>query len=265
MIQRVPPQSKDAEQAVLYCCLESQDVLQRAMGILLAEDFYEPAHKIIYDTIITLYSQSKSVDLITVGDSLRREGKLEKVGGMTYLSTIVDTRSLLSNFDEYVKIVRQKAQARRMIKNIDEILKMSYEGKMDINSLIELAIGRLSEMRDINRQDISFLALKDVLEHSLRDILHPEDTRAIKSHFSLVDHVTNGFRPGTLTIVAARPAMGKSAFVINIATNVALYEKKAVAFFSLEMSAKEIGNRILSSRCDIPTSAIQCLRRLRRA
>ncbi|MBO4496262.1 MAG: replicative DNA helicase [Clostridiales bacterium] len=262
MIQRVPPQSKDAEQAVLYCCLESQDVLQRAMGILLAEDFYEPAHKIIYDTIITLYSQSKSVDLITVGDSLRREGKLEKVGGMTYLSTIVDTRSLLSNFDEYVKIVRQKAQARRMIKNIDEILKMSYEGKMDINSLIELAIGRLSEMRDINRQDISFLALKDVLEHSLRDILHPEDTRAIKSHFSLVDHVTNGFRPGTLTIVAARPAMGKSAFVINIATNVALYEKKAVAFFSLEMSAKEIGNRILSSRCDIPTSAIQSTRGL---
>ncbi|MBR3058097.1 MAG: replicative DNA helicase [Clostridiales bacterium] len=260
LIQRVPPQNKEAERAVLCCCLENQDSLQKVMGYLLAEDFYEPAHRIIYDTIITLYSQSKSVDLITVGDELRHTGKLEKVGGMTYLSSIVDTRALFSNFQEYVKIVRQKSLSRRMIKSIDDIMKMSYEGSTDINSLIELAIARLGELRDTNRQDFAFKSLKEVLDGSLYDLLHPEDSRAIKSHFSLVDHVTNGFRPGTLTIVAARPAMGKSAFVINIATNVAIYEKKPVAFFSLEMSAKEIGNRILSSRCDIPTSAIQSVK-----
>lgn len=257
LIQRVPPQNKEAERAVLCCCLESPGVLQNITSFLLADDFYEPAHKIIYEVIFDLYSQAKSVDMITVGDTLRKQGRLEKVGGMTYLSSIIDSRALLSNADEYVKIVRQKSLLRKLIKDMDEVLKMSYEGEQEVNNLIEVAISRLANLRDTNRQDEVFQSLKTVLGNTIRDLNNPKPDSAVMSHFSLLDYVTNGFRPGTLTIVAARPAMGKSAFVINIAANVAIKDRVPVAFFSLEMSAKEIGNRILSSRCDISTSLLQ--------
>ena len=257
LIQRVPPQNKEAERAVLCCCLESPGVLQNVTSFLLADDFYEPAHRTIYEVIFDLYSQAKSVDMITVGDTLKKQGRLEKVGGMTYLSSIIDSRALLSNADEYVKIVRQKSLLRKMIKDMDEITKMSYEGEQEVNNLIEVAISRLANLRDTNRQDEVFQSLKTVLGNTIKDLNNPKPDYAIMSHFSMLDYVTNGFRPGTLTIVAARPAMGKSAFVINIAANVAIKDRVPVAFFSLEMSAKEIGNRILSSRCDISTSLLQ--------
>ncbi|MBP5491886.1 MAG: replicative DNA helicase [Clostridiales bacterium] len=262
--RRVPPQNQEAEVAVLCCCLDSVDALSSITSALIPEDFYVPAHQLIYDTILKLYAESKSVDLITVGDELKRQGLLEKVGGMTYLSTIMDVHALVSNHAEYVKIVRQKAMSRRLIKQMEEVTRLSYEGETDANNLIEIAISRLAELRDHNKQDTVFQQLKTVIAETVHDIRNPKKDESIKSHFTSLDWVTNGFRPGTLTIVAARPAMGKSAFVINIAANVAIKDKRTVAFFSLEMSAKEIANRILSSRCDISTSSLQAVNKLTR-
>ena len=262
LLTRVPPQNKEAEIAVLCCCLDEPDTLAHITSFLQPEDFYVPAHQIIYETIFLLYAESKSIDVITVGDQLKKQGTLEKIGGMTYLSSIVDAHALVSNYMEYVKIVRQKALFRKLIKSMDEVTRLSYAGEEDAYSLIEIAISRLAELRERNKDDENFQILREVLSQTLTDIFDPKPDTSIKSHFPTLDYVTNGFRPGTLTIVAARPAMGKSAFVINIAANVAIKDKIPVAFFSLEMSAKEIGNRIISSRCDISTSMVQNVKKL---
>ena len=256
ILSRVPPQNNDAEIAVLCCCLDSSDVMTTVASYLEWDDFYTPAHQKIYETIYRLYSESKSIDLITVGDELKKQGDLEKVGGMAYLSSIVDAHALLSNLTEYVKIVRQKSMSRKIIKAMDELTRQTFEGETDPGNLIEIAISRLSELRD-SKSDDSLMSLKEILKETIKNITNPPKDKAVMSHFSMLDYVTNGFRPGTLTIVAARPSMGKSAFVINIAVNVALKDHLPVAFFSLEMNAQEIANRILASRCDISISSLQ--------
>ncbi len=261
ILSRVPPQNNDAEIAVLCCCLDAPDRVPLITGYLLAEDFYVPAHQKIYETIYTLYSQSKTVDLITVGDALKKQGDLEKVGGMEYLSTITDARALVSNLSDYVRIVKQKSLGRRLIRALDEVSRQTYEGESDPSNLLEVAISRLSELRDHNASDSALVSISKIFEASAKGFLDGKKEKAVMSHFSMLDYVTNGFRPGTLSIVAARPSMGKSAFVINIAVNVALYEKVPVAFFSLEMNAQEIANRILAARGDLPISVLQSNRK----
>lgn len=261
ILTRVPPQNNDAEVAVLCCCLDSQNTITTVASYLDPSDFYTPAHQKIYETIYHLYSESKSIDLITVGDELKKQGDLEKVGGMAYLSTIVDAHALLSNLSEYINIVRQKSMSRKIIKSMEDLTRQTYEGETDPGNLIEIAISRLSELRD-SKSDEALVSLKEILQETVKNIVNPPKNRAVMSHFTMLDHVTNGFRPGTLTIVAARPSMGKSAFVINIAVNVALKDHQPVAFFSLEMNGQEIANRILASRCDISISTLQNAKRL---
>ena len=256
ILTRVPPQNNDAEIAVLCCCLDSQNTITTVASYLAADDFYSPAHQKIYETIYHLYAESKSIDLITVGDELKKQGDLEKVGGMAYLSTIVDAHALLSNLSEYVNIVRQKSMSRKIIKSLEEVTRQTYEGETEPGNLIEIAISRLSELRD-SKSDDALKSLKEILQQTVKNIVNPPKDKVVRSHFTQLDYVTNGFRPGTLTIVAARPSMGKSAFVINIAVNVALKDDLPVAFFSLEMNGQEIANRILSSRCDISIATLQ--------
>ena len=128
ILTRVPPQNVEAEIAVLCCCLEAPDRLELVTGFLLAEDFYVGAHQKIYEMIYTLYSQSKTVDLITVGDALKKQGDLEKVGGMEYLSSITDAHALVSNLTDYVRIVKQKSMSRRLIRTMEEVTRQTYEG-----------------------------------------------------------------------------------------------------------------------------------------
>ncbi|MBR5937898.1 MAG: replicative DNA helicase [Clostridiales bacterium] len=257
IMTRVPPQNNEAEVAILCCCLDSDQYLTQITSRLLADDFYSPAHQKIYETIYHLYSESKSIDLITVGDELKKQGELEKVGGMEYLSSIVDAHALISNYEEYIKIVREKALSRKLIKSMEDLTRQTYEGETEPGNLIEIAISRLAELRDHNTSDEALKSLKEILVSTIDNIVKPQNENVVKSHFTSLDWVTNGFRPGTLTIVAARPSMGKSAFVINVAINVALKDKVPVAFFSLEMNAQEIANRILASRCDISISNLQ--------
>ncbi|MBO4687925.1 MAG: replicative DNA helicase [Clostridiales bacterium] len=257
LLMRVPPQNKEAEIAVLCCCMEAPEKLELVTGYLLADDFYEGAHQKIYQTIYTLYSQSKTVDLITVGDALRKQGDLEKIGGMEYLSSITDAHALVSNLTDYVRIVKQKAMSRRLIRTMEEVTRQTYEGESDPANLLEVAISRLAELRGQSSSETSLVKIQDIFDLSKERFFNNKQEKAVMSHFAMLDYVTNGFRPGTLSIVAARPSMGKSAFVINIAVNVALLEKVPVAFFSLEMNALEIANRILASRGDLPISVLQ--------
>ena len=257
---RVPPQNTQAEQAVLCTCLDSETALSVVTAILSQNDFYRPDHRIIFAAILELMTLRSAVDIITVSDLLSKRGELEQVGGTTYLSQLSDLPIIRTNAAEYASIVRQKAMLRRIIDSLDDVIKLSYDGEQEANNLVDIAIKRLSDMRE-NPAGSGFETIHEILKRTLQEISDisrgKKERTAIHTGFPMLDKATGGFRPGSLIIVAARPAMGKSAFVINLATNASIMFGTHVAFFSLEMSKTEIGNRILASRSSVSTYALQ--------
>lgn len=257
---RLPPQNVQAEQAVLCSCLDSETALTVVSAILLPDDFYRPDHKLVYSAILELVAQRSPVDIITVSDILTKKGDIENVGGTAYISHLSDLPIIRSNAAEYAGIVRQKSMLRKLIGSLDEVTKLSYEGEQEANNLVDVAIERLTAIRE-NPTGGGFESINDILKRTLQEIVDiskgKKERHVVRTGFSLLDKATGGLRPGSLIIVAARPAMGKSAFVINIATNTAINYSTPVAFFSLEMSKTEIGNRILASRSSVSTHALQ--------
>ena len=257
---RLPPQNVQAEQAVLCSCLDSENALTVVSAILNPEDFYRPDHKLIFSAILELLSTRSAVDIITVSDLMGKRGELEQVGGTAYISQLSDLSVIRSNAAEYAAIVRQKAMLRKLINSLDDVTKLSYEGEQEANNLVDIAIKRLSDIRE-NPTGGGFETIYDILKRTLQEIVDiskgKKERSVVRTGFPLLDKAIGGLRPGSLIIVAARPAMGKSAFVINIATNTAINYNTHVAFFSLEMSKAEIGNRILASRTDVSTYALQ--------
>ena len=257
---RLPPQNNHAEQAVLCCCLDSETALTVVTSILEPDDFYRPDHKLIFSAILELLSMRSAVDIITVSDLLAKKGQLDTVGGTAYISGLSDIAVIRSNAAEYAAIIRQKSMLRKLISSLDEVMKLSYEGVEEANNLVDVAIERLSNLRE-NPTGGGFESVYDILKRTLQEIADiskgKKERRAVRTGFPLLDQAIGGLRPGSLVIVAARPAMGKSAFVINIATNTAISYNTHVAFFSLEMSKAEIGNRILASKSTVSTHALQ--------
>ncbi|HOO61999.1 MAG TPA: replicative DNA helicase [Bacillota bacterium] len=262
-MNNTPPSNVQSERAVLCCCLNDMKAISTATQILEKDDFYHPANGIIFETITEMsIVKADAIDLITLSDALETKGLLEKVGGITYLSTITDLsfNISLTNIQSYATTVKYKSMLRKLILITDEIRRKAYEGDINANDLIDLLMGRLSKLRE-NPSGIGFENLHDILQKSLLEIKQIQagtlKRNAVMSGFPALDHVTKGFRPGSLIIIAARPAMGKSAFALNIATNAAIDKHSKVAIFSLEMSKQEVGNRILASRSDVTTSDLQ--------
>ncbi|MBN1891436.1 MAG: replicative DNA helicase [Clostridiales bacterium] len=257
---RVPPQSSQAEQAVLCACLDNEQAMTVALSTLQPDDFYHPGHRLIYKAILQLTADRNAVDIITVSEQLRRSGELESVGGTAYISQLSDLMIIRANVAEYASIVRQKAMLRRLIHSLDGIIKQSYEGDQEASNLVDIAIQRLSELRE-NPVGRGFESISEILSRTLQEIMDisrgKKDRKVVRTGFPKLDQSTGGLRPGSLVIVAARPAMGKSALVVNIATNTSIIYNTHVAFFSLEMSKEEIGNRILSSKAAISTFKLQ--------
>jgi len=257
---RVPPQSIQAEQAVLCACLDSEDGRSVALTTLQPQDFYHPGNRLIFTSILELAAERSPVDIIMVSEHLKRKGELDAVGGTAYISQLSDLMIIRSNIAEYASIVRQKALLRKIIESMDEVVKQSYEGDQEANNLVDIAMKRLSEIRE-NPSGRGFESINDILRRTLQEIMDisrgKKDRRVVHTGFLKLDQATGGLRPGSLVIVAARPAMGKSALVVNIATNASILYNTHVAFFSLEMSKEEIGNRILSSKAEISTFKLQ--------
>ena len=257
---RVPPHNLQAEEAALCTCLDNESALAMVMALLSAEDFYKPAHRLIFSAILELFTEQSPIDIITVSDLLGRKGELSSVGGAAYLSYLSDLSVLRANAAEYAGIVRQKAMLRRLISSLDDVMKLSFDEEQEANNLVDLAIKRLSDMRE-NPTGGDFEKVYDIIARTVQEINDitrgKVEQRAVKSGFSGLDRALGGLKPGTLTIVAARPGMGKSAFVINLASNTSISYGTPVAFFSLEMSKREIGNRILSSKSEVSTDALQ--------
>ncbi len=248
---KVPPNHIQAEQSVLGCAMSNDRALAEVTAILKIEDFYRPDHRLIYEAICELYLTSKPVDIITVSDALENKALLEKAGGILYISTLPDLVPFMANTAQYAELVRQKAILRKLIASMDEVNAMCYEDAQDANELLSIAAKRIYEIRE-NRDVSGFESLKDIMGRTINEISElargKASERSIKSGFSRLDRALGGMGHGALIIIAARPAMGKTAFALNIAQKAAMLYKVPAAIFSLEMSKEEVGNRMLSAQ-----------------
>ena len=260
LVSKVQPNDTIAEQAVLGSMLVDKDAVIAAVEILVPEDFYREDNKEIYAAMMELYVLGKHIDMITIIDQLKLRGTLEKVGDATYIATLIDNVPTTSNIESYVKIVEEKSVLRKLIKVANDILKMGYGQTEEVDTIIEQTEKKVFDvLQDRNARGYS--SLKEVLVTAFDTIekmyQNKNKVSGIESGFIDLDKKISGLNPSSLIILAARPAMGKSAFVLNIAEYVAMHDKVPVMIFSLEMSKEEIANRMLASESEVDSMKIK--------
>ena len=257
---KVAPNDVMAEQAVLGSMLVDKDAVVSAIETLKAADFYREDNKEIYAAMYEIYNAGKNIDMITVKDQLTLRGTLEKVGNIEYLSSLIDIVPTTSNIENYVKIVEAKSTTRNMIKTANDILKMGYSGTEEVDTIIEQAEKKIFDVLQ-NRNSQSYAPIKEILIESFDNLERLYQNKGkvsgVESGFVDLDNKISGLNEGDLIIVAARPAMGKSAFVLNIAAHVAGHVKVPTLIFSLEMSKEQMVNRILASEGEIDSMRIK--------
>lgn len=259
MPERVPPNSRDAERAVLGAALLNKDALSEVVSIIKPEDFYDAAHKEIFIVLRDLFEQNINADIITVSEELTKRGSLEIAGGRAYIAGLPDNAPSYVNAAGYAKIVAEKADLRALISAADEIKDRSYSEETETEQILDTAEQRIYDIAQ-KRQNKDYSHIKDVMKSSL-DIIDKaaksEGTlTGVTTGFSQLDKYTRGLQKSNLIIVAARPSMGKSAFALNIALNAAKKGKASVLIFNLEMSKEEIGNRLLAMEANVEMERI---------
>ena len=259
VVNKVQPNDTLAEQAVLGSMLVSKDAVQAAVEVLKPEDFYREDNKEIYAAMMDIYSVGKEIDMITVTEQLKLRGTLERVGGTQNLATLIDNVPTTSNIERYVEIVEQKATSRNLIKVTSDIMKVSYAQTEELDAIIEQAEKGIFDLAQ-NRNSKSYSGMKEILVNTLDSIekmyQNKEKLSGMESGFIDLDEKISGLNDSDLIIVAARPAMGKSAFVLNIASYVAMHDKVPVMIFNLEMSKEQLVKRMLSSESEIDSMKI---------
>lgn len=260
IIARIPPNDAQAEQAVLGAMFVDKDAVLTVIEILKPDDFYRTEHSEIYSAILDLYNQSKAIDLLTVKEQLRLRGKYDVINGFEYLASLTNPMFSVNNVEYYAKIVEEKSVLRQLIKASNDISHNSYEASEEASVILENAEKSVFNIAQ-KKTEKSYALVKDILIDTFDNLeklaSQTEETLGIPSGFKELDSKTLGFAPGQLIVVAARPAMGKSAFALNILTNAALRANKAVVYFSLEMSKEELLNRILASEAMVDSVKIR--------
>ena len=260
MIDRVPPQNIDAEQAVLGAMLIKKEAIAEVSQILRPEDFYRDAHKIVYEAMLTLFNKNEPADIVTVSDYLNNENLMEKVGGVTFITALANTVPTAANVTYHAKIVREKSDLRHLINTATDIAGMAYESSDDVADVIDKSEKMIMEVA--NRQNVSaFTPMRDIVMETFDKINVLYESKGgltgIPCGFTDLDKLTSGLQPSDLILVAARPSMGKTAFTLNIGAHVALKEHKNVAFFSLEMSKQQLVQRMLCSEGGIDSQKLR--------
>ena len=260
MIDRVPPQNIDAEQAVLGAMLIKKEAIAEVSQILRPEDFYRDAHKIVYETMLTLFNKNEPADIVTVSDYLNNENLMEKVGGVTFITALANTVPTAANVTYHAKIVREKSDLRHLINTATDIAGMAYESSDDVADVIDKSEKMIMEVA--NRQNVSaFTPMRDIVMETFDKINVLYESKGgltgIPCGFTDLDKLTSGLQASDLILVAARPSMGKTAFTLNIGAHVALKEHKNVAFFSLEMSKQQLVQRMLCSEGGIDSQKLR--------
>jgi replicative DNA helicase len=251
---RVPPHSLEAEVAVLGGILLEQAALPRAVEILAPECFYKGAHRLIYQAALALFERGEPVDLITVTEQLRRMDKLEAVGGTVALTGLLGSVATAANMEHHARIVYDKYLARRLISAAKDMIEKGYSDRTGTAELLDEAQASLFAINE-GRLREGFVHIKDVVLKNFRQIenLHhnPEAVSGIRTGFDDLDGLLAGLHNSDLIIVAARPSMGKTSFVLSMVQNVSIDHKLPVAFFSLEMSKEQLVLRMLCSEARV--------------
>lgn len=254
IMDRVPPHNNEAEQAVIGAIFLDPTTLITASEILRADDFYRSAHQKIFETLVRLSDQGKGIDVVTVTEELSSKKELENVGGVSYLMELASAVPTAANIGHYAKIVEEKALLRRLIHVATKIAEDGYTREDEVESLLGEAERRVMEVA--NRKNSSdFRHIKDVLVNTYDNIEQLQhrtgDVTGIPTGFTDLDKITAGFQRNDLIIVAARPSVGKTAFALNVAQNVAVRARESVAIFSLEMGAEQLIMRMLCAEGNI--------------
>lgn len=259
-LNKIPPNDIEAEQAVISSILFDQEALAISYESLRAEDFYSPANKEIFESMIELFNKNVPVDLVTLKNKLDEKGITEQIGGVKYLAQLTDAYSTSANIKHYVKIVEDKSMLRKLIKAATEISANSYEAKEEIDIIIDKAEKSIFNIVQ-NRNTEEFTHIHEVLVtaiEKLESMFNSKDTiTGVATGFADFDNKTAGLQPSDLILIAARPSMGKTAFALNIAQHVAVRLKVPTAIFSLEMSKEQLVNRLMCGEAMIDSQKLR--------
>ncbi len=254
-----PPQALDVEESVLGALLLDQSSQNLALSELTRNCFYEPRHQMIFEAIQALSAEHSAIDIVTVSDKLRKMGNLEVVGGAVVLSGLSEKVGAASHLEFYIKILKQKAIQRDLISASYDILRDSFDESIDVDDLVDAAQTKVFDAIQSNvRREVQ--AIGNVIEVVIREIEGQQTQTGLSgvpSGFVSIDRVTQGWQPSDLIIIAARPSVGKTAFALNIARNAAVDHHKPVAFFSLEMSSKQLAKRLMVSETGLSAEKIK--------
>lgn len=257
---RIPPHSVEAEQSVLGSILLDKDAMISVSETLIPEDFYKEAHKVIYESMLKLYNSQSEIDLVTLAEELRDQGYLDDIGGVPYitsLSTIVPTTS---NIKYYVNIVKEKSIVRQLISAANDIINLGYDASTKVEDVLENAekkIFDISQERTTNDFKQINQVLRDTYDMIEKLYTEKNEVTGLTTGFRDLNKKINGFQNSDLLLVAARPAMGKTAFALNLVQNAALKGDASVAVFSLEMSKEQLVQRMLSSQSNVELKKIK--------
>lgn len=246
--ENVPPQDIEAEQAVLGAIFLDAEALVEAMAVIEPQDFYRRAHQIIFRSMIALNDRNENIDIITLKSQIESENTLEDVGGISYLTELSQATPTASGVAHYAKIVKDKSTLRELIQAATKIVKEGYSQEGSVEEIVEAAEKGILNVSE-KRNSTGFQAIADVLNSTMEHIdmlsQQNEDITGLPTGYPELDKMTAGLQPEELIILAARPAVGKTAFALNIAQNIGTRTDRSVAIFSLEMGAESLVNRML--------------------
>jgi replicative DNA helicase len=251
---KVPPQAIEVEESVLGALLLDQNAITNSIDILKAEYFYVEANEFIYRAITSLFRDGKPVDLLSVSDQLKKDGNFEMVGGLEKLVSLTSRITSAAHIEYHVRILSEKFIQRELIRVSTETLRDSYDDTMDVLNLLDRTETKFLEINDSSFKS-DFHSMDSLLANTLKEIEanqnSQDDAMGVVTGFNDLDARTGGFQKGTLLILAARPAMGKTALALTMARNMAVDFNKPVAIFSLEMTATELMSRLIAAESGI--------------
>lgn len=257
---RAIPYSNEAEKSVLGGILLKQDVLEDVIEILKINDFYKLAHQYIYEVMLDCYNQGLGIDPIIINEKLKKKNKFDDIGGESILFEIIETVPTAANVINYARIVKEKAILRGLISVGSKIVELAHDGFEEVDSILDKAESLIFKVAE-NKENKEIVSLKELIQpelERLEQVVHNKGvTTGISSGFKNFDTMTSGFHDSDLVILAARPSMGKTAFVLNLALNAAVKQNKGVLVFSLEMSNSQIFQRMLAIESKIALNKIR--------
>ncbi|MBP2628540.1 MAG: replicative helicase [Firmicutes bacterium] len=260
MLDRIPPQNIEAEQAVLGAMLIEREAISKVAELLRPEDCYREAHRLIYNAMLELFNKNDAVDMVTVIEFLRKSDKLEAAGGISYITSLANSVPTAANVLYHAKIVEEKALLRQLINAATNIASLGYEDSEEVAGILDTAEKTILAVSS-RKSGGEFTPIKSIIFDAFTKIEQLYASKGsitgLSTGFKDLDKLTSGLQPSDLILIAARPSMGKTAFVLNIAQHIGVKEKKAVALFSLEMSKEQLVQRMLCAESTIDSQRLR--------